>query len=312
MNQDSPVVSIFLPTYNQEKFIGKAIESTLEQDYPHMEIIVGDDCSTDSTWDIVRNYEIRYPDKIKAFRNDKNLGITGNCNEVLKRCSGKYIAFHAGDDVFLPGKIKAQIEAMESDKNCILCYHDVEVFDSSDGGTIRFWNSGLTGAKPVQGNSSHVARRLVKEGTRFMAALGVMVRKSALPEGGYDQRIPIASDWLMWVEICAGTKGNVIFLDNVFSRYRKHQNSITANQQSFADQFVTLAVIETKYPWLLTSVKQARKHLYYYWGMILLQNSEFRHARSYLIKGRRPGMGWWKLYAWWAYCLIKQIDSPAR
>ena len=109
---DQPLVSVFLPTYNQDLYVAESINSVLSQDYENIEIIVGDDFSQDKTWDIVLELQARYSSKIKVFRNERNLGITGNCNEILKRCTGMYVAFFSGDDLLNPGKISKQVSAM--------------------------------------------------------------------------------------------------------------------------------------------------------------------------------------------------------
>jgi len=65
---DSPLVSVFLPAYNQEEFISEAIQSCLQQDIEDMELVIGDDCSTDRTWTIIQSYVEQHPGKIMAFR----------------------------------------------------------------------------------------------------------------------------------------------------------------------------------------------------------------------------------------------------
>ena len=201
----TPLVSIFMPCFNQERYVAQAIDSALAQDYGNIEIVVGDDCSTDGTWDIVREYEQRHPTKIRPFRNERNLGITQNCNEILRRCTGRYVAFYAGDD--LPaGKDSRQVAAMES-AQAVLSYHDIEVFADDTGHTIRYWNTGPRSARPVTGASRKVAMRLIEDGTTFMAALSVMVLRSAIPPAGYDERVRIASDWLMWIEAAPEARG---------------------------------------------------------------------------------------------------------
>jgi glycosyltransferase involved in cell wall biosynthesis len=75
--KEQPLVSVSLVTYNQQEFIRESIESVLNQDYDNLEIVIGDDCSQDNTWAIVQEHQRHYPDKIKAFRNEQNLGLRG-------------------------------------------------------------------------------------------------------------------------------------------------------------------------------------------------------------------------------------------
>ena len=94
-------VSVTILTYNQVAFIGQAIESALDQitDFPY-EILVGDDCSTDGTQEVILDYQKRYPDRVKPVLHKKNLGQNGlfNTIETLKLAQGAYIAPMDGDD----------------------------------------------------------------------------------------------------------------------------------------------------------------------------------------------------------------------
>src|SRR5436190_24170616 len=101
----TPQVSIHFVSFNQAAFIEESLESALRQDYPNLQIVASDDGSTDGTAQIIERYARRYPDRIHAITGGPNLGITANCNRALRECKGEYIAFLAGDDLYLPGKI---------------------------------------------------------------------------------------------------------------------------------------------------------------------------------------------------------------
>src|SRR5579875_3125076 len=128
MMNSYPLVSVHLISYNQKDYIGAALSSILDQDYQSFEIVAADDGSTDGTAEIILEFAEKYPGKIIPLVGGKNLGITGNCNRALEHCKGKYIAFIGGDDLFLPGKISAQVKWLEADEKRIMCGHQVEVF----------------------------------------------------------------------------------------------------------------------------------------------------------------------------------------
>ena len=112
-------VSVLICTYNQEKYIAQAIESILCQktDY-EFEIIIGDDASTDNTGKIVRDFLERYPHKIKAVRQNSNIGATRNCSEISKLAKGKYIATCDGDDCWDDAeRIQKQVAFLENHEN---------------------------------------------------------------------------------------------------------------------------------------------------------------------------------------------------
>ncbi|MCP3683883.1 MAG: glycosyltransferase [bacterium] len=120
-------LSICCITYNQVKFISEAVESFLMQKttFP-IEIIVGDDSSTDGTSDILRSYSD--PRLTVVFRG-KNLGGRRNLMDIISRAKGEYISICEGDDFFTdPLKLQKQVDFLEKNKDCSMCFHPVKVF----------------------------------------------------------------------------------------------------------------------------------------------------------------------------------------
>jgi len=107
-----PLVSILIPVYNKASYVAEAIDSCLHQTYPHIEIIIVDDGSTDGSWDIVKNYADRYPDRMKVFRQG-NKGACAARNKAFELSSGQYIQYLDADDILAPDKIKHQIKYFE-------------------------------------------------------------------------------------------------------------------------------------------------------------------------------------------------------
>lgn len=103
MIKEFPLVSIMIPTYNQEAYISDAIESALAQDYPNLEVVVTDDCSTDHTAEVVKQYLT--DSRLKYHRNTKNLGRVGNYHNTLYNvASGEWVVNLDGDDYFTDNK----------------------------------------------------------------------------------------------------------------------------------------------------------------------------------------------------------------
>lgn len=99
----NPKYTVVIITYNQENLINRAINSVLCQKELVFEIIVSDDCSTDSTWEVIRNYHKKYPELIKPFQNQVNLGILGHIENTWTRVSGDVIFYLSGDDILCEG-----------------------------------------------------------------------------------------------------------------------------------------------------------------------------------------------------------------
>lgn len=126
-------VSVIMATYNGEKFLGEQLDSILQQTYPILEIIVQDDCSTDGTRDVVRDYAKRYP-FIKLYVNERNIGFNQNFKAAVMKAVGDYVAISDQDDVWQPEKIEKQMNVI-GDHDICYTYHTRGV--TPDGSSIR-------------------------------------------------------------------------------------------------------------------------------------------------------------------------------
>lgn len=109
--------TIAIPVYNREKFIGRAIDSALEQNVSDLEILIVDNCSTDHTWGILQTYK---DSRLRLVRNESNIGLIGNFNKCLSLARGKYIKFLCSDDKLTSSCLKREIEIMENNSNVVL------------------------------------------------------------------------------------------------------------------------------------------------------------------------------------------------
>ena len=117
----TPLVSVIMPCYNAERHISYAIESIIAQTYPHWELIITNDCSTDNSLNIINHYIQQEPARIKCFTNSRNSGAAASRNNGIKRASGEYIALLDADDIWLPHKLEQHI-AFITEKDCAISY----------------------------------------------------------------------------------------------------------------------------------------------------------------------------------------------
>jgi glycosyltransferase involved in cell wall biosynthesis len=101
-----PRISVIIITYNQEDLISRALDSVLTQKKWLYEIIVCDDCSNDNNWNVITKYKEDYPELIKTYRNNKNLGIFGNYESTWTKPNGDLITYLSGDDKLCNGLLK--------------------------------------------------------------------------------------------------------------------------------------------------------------------------------------------------------------
>lgn len=107
-NRSKPFISIITPTYNSLQFIDNTIQSILNQSYTNWELLITDDCSTDGTWDLLKQYTFK-DNRIKIFQLEKNSGPGVARNHSIKQATGRFIAFCDSDDVWLPDKLEKQV-----------------------------------------------------------------------------------------------------------------------------------------------------------------------------------------------------------
>lgn len=120
-----------MPTYNHEKFIAEAIESVLRQktDFDY-ELLINDDCSTDTTAKIAEEYATKYSNVIRLFRQEKNNGLLNSYKFLLQKSQGKYIAILESDDFYLDSlKLQKQVVFLENNEDYGLCVSDVQLVD---------------------------------------------------------------------------------------------------------------------------------------------------------------------------------------
>ena len=119
----TPLVSVCVTTYNHERYIAQAIESVLGQRTTFaVEVVVGEDCSTDNTLAICREYEKNYPDRVRVVASESNIGMHHNYRRTIEACRGKYIAMLDGDDWFSDmDKLQIQVEQLEK-SDAAMCY----------------------------------------------------------------------------------------------------------------------------------------------------------------------------------------------
>lgn len=124
-------ISVCVVTFNHEKYIDQCLQSLVDQitDFNY-EVIVGDDCSTDSTRYIIEKYTKKYPEKVILIAHENNVGTVENALSLYRRAKGQYICHVDGDDFALPNKLSSQAKALDLNTDCSICTHDVKLVDS--------------------------------------------------------------------------------------------------------------------------------------------------------------------------------------
>lgn len=275
-------VSILIPCYNQENVITETVLSALNQTYENIEVIVSDDASTDATPRLLKELQRQYQRKLKIFLHETNLGVTRNHTRGLSKCTGEFITFLDGDDLFLPAKIEKQVAFMKEKHDCTICYHDVDVFDSNTGRSLYLW-SGRIGMR--SGN----IKDLVRFGN-YLPAVAVMVRSKDLPKDGYEERIKVYSDWFFWLCTLNNGRGQICYIDDVLAKYRRHFDNLTnTSKWKFIDQNLVLDLVEANWPELNFEVRMRRSELHFMQSVNSLLRNQYKSFVTNFISALKFG-----------------------
>lgn len=211
---DQKLVSIIIPVYNKEKYIADSINSVLAQTYPDWELILVDDCSTDRSPEIIRNY-MKTDERVRYTRLEQNSGAAVARNKALEIARGRYVAFIDADDIWLPQKLEKQIDFLTRIGQGF-CYTAIEMIDD-DGNPLK-------GKRPVKDVVNY----------RYLLTNTVIACSSVLIDRNItgDFRMPEVrkgQDFATWLSLLK--KGlNAYGINEVLVRYRVAKDSISSNK----------------------------------------------------------------------------------
>jgi len=216
-----PTVTVLIPTFNHERWIDFCLNSVLNQTYKHLEIIVVDDCSSDSTFEIAQKFSCR---NISVVRNHENLGCSRSLNSIMNGIKSKYIAIVSGDDAWMIEKIETQVEFMEQNIGVDLCFTDTVTLNESNTIGPRF---------PYFHPENRTRPQWISSlfGGNFIPAMSAMFRNSSwFLNNRFDPSLRQLQDWEYWIRaICDGLKFHII--QSPLTLYRVLPDSIS-NQVS--------------------------------------------------------------------------------
>jgi glycosyltransferase involved in cell wall biosynthesis len=208
----SPSVSIVLATYNGEKYLREQLSSLFAQTYPLLEIIAVDDCSSDSTVAILREYAATHS-ILKIYQNEVNLKHNRTFERGIMLAKGDCIAMCDQDDIWLPEKISALMEQWKPESLLIHC--DSEFIDA-DGKSM---NQKISDIKNLQTYSTPIPFIIGNTVAGHAAIFRRELIKSILPFPSI-----VIHDW--WMAFIAATQGPVQYVNQPLIRYRQHADNV--------------------------------------------------------------------------------------
>jgi glycosyltransferase involved in cell wall biosynthesis len=234
---NSPDISIAMVAYNQEKFVGEAIESVLMQKTRYAyKIIIAEDFSTDNSRKIIVEYQKKYPDKIKLILQDKNVGASQNNVDLLSNLEGKYIAALEGDDYWTdPLKLQKQVDFLEANPDYAICFHKVNLLQD---GIIK--EDTITAKVPETTTINDLAKG------NYMHTCSVVYRNNLfaeLPE--YFKESPVGDYFL---HLLNARYGDIKCIDEIMGVYRVHGTSAWSSKTQNERELLWVPFLENIKP----------------------------------------------------------------
>lgn len=218
-----PKLSVVMITYNHENYIEQAVRSVMmqETDFDY-ELVIGEDCSTDSTREIILRLKEEFPDKIRLLLHPQNIGMIPNMVSTYNTCRGKYIALCEGDDYWThPKKLQIQVDYMESHPECRICFHPATVINENG-------YSHMMAPPPDHIVNFENWLRYHLTYVTYMATATVLFRPPSIPIPQWYFELSFAGDWplFVWLMLNGGTLECAS--NESMTVYRKHIGGATA------------------------------------------------------------------------------------
>lgn len=210
-------VTIVMPAYNAERYIGEAIQSVRAQTWRDWELFVVDDCSSDATLKIA--FEAATADsRIKVLNNSRRAGPAATRNRAIKSGSGRYLAFLDADDLWFPRKLELQLQLMQ-ESGAVLSFAPYEVMTPS----------GVPNGEIVDLRAPTIITysQLLRK-TATVGCLTVIVDRQQCPDVIMPP-LDRAQDYACWLEVLR-TRGNAVRHRDVLGRYRLTPGSVSRNK----------------------------------------------------------------------------------
>ncbi len=308
----APLVSVIIPTYNRSQYLKTAIQSVLEQEYSHFEIIVSDDCSAENPEALVRSFQ---DSRIRFRRNEQNLGNGPNITAAFQESQGKYVASLNDDDYWHPQFLSTLVPPLETDSSLSLafCDHYIVTADGAidqaltDQNTKQwkrdelragihqpFWEIGLVN-QSVSPASSAVIRRsavcwkeLAEVGVYWDYYLTYLASRSGMGAYYHPQR-------LTYYRLHGQSETSLSGRTNPAAKIRKGKSGLFCYERFLADPQLKAhhAYFESKWVEASTTL-----------GIGLLRSGKIREARHYL----KQALG--KQFTWRTFVALMLSWSP--
>lgn len=244
---NQPLVSVPVITYNSAKYVLETLESIKAQTYQNIELIISDDCSTDSTVELCQQWINKNKERFvrtELITIDINTGVSANLNRAEAACQGEWVKPMAGDDLLLPTCIDNCINYVDATPNVVYLFAKIEAFGTNEKRN-KYFTDKVFDYSFFDLDINEQLERLVFGDNCIPASTCFYNRRKVLELGiTNDERIPLLEDWPKWINVLnRGIK--LYFMNQLIVKYRIHEESLSTHSRAssrlmFSDYLFTL------------------------------------------------------------------------
>lgn len=251
MTHRIPKVSVCIPNYNYDRFIGQAIQSVLDQTFTDFELVIVDDASIDNSVPVIKFFS---DERIKFYQNEKNIGRVKNINKCFSLASGEYVTLLPSDDIYLPTSFEKRVNILDSNSEVGLVYSSAGIIDEN-GVVIREHHPF---SRDYIINGEEEFKRLIF--ANHIPVLTAMVRRECYTTLGlFNEAVTGGADREMWLRISLNNY-DVAFIAEVLAYDRKHSGNVsTYHSLTNLRGMNTYRVVKT----VFSNLPEEKKHLSY-------------------------------------------------
>lgn len=276
------LISIVLPVYNGEKYLKESINSVLEQTYKNWELLILDDCSTDSSPLIAKEY-VSQDKRIHYYRNNNNLRLPSNLNKGFKLAKGDYLTWTSDDNRFKPTALEKMYYALKNNQNAQFVFASCRVINS-EGMEIEYIMV-----------DDKVKKQIV--GHNVVGACFMYTRKAYEEVGEYDPEFTLVEDYDYWQRIYA--KFNAVVIKDILYDYRWHDNALTSTMKKDAFNKTLEKMLLKNRP--LFGKIDAESNYYFYQGLYNCRKNLNEKNNPYKLK-----------YKWYSIIFLFEHRIPGK
>lgn len=301
--QSSPKVSVIISCYNHASYIEDAILSAVRQktDFPY-EIIVGDDCSTDGSRDIIERLCVDHGDRLRLIQTERNMGGRKNFLNLFGACRGTYVAYLDGDDYWLDdAKLQVQADLLDADPKLSMCCHPVHW--CNDAGEII----GRTRNQPRNKKGAIGLRDIIAG--NFSPSCSLMFRRALFQDfPDWMEDYPgVPGDWITTMNLAR--QGDIGYIDSLMAVYRRHDGGAWSHEDDLhrlrALSKVYSNILPDLDPVCAETARSSQARLWIRMAAVHARAGRRRRARLFLRHAWARG---WRFPALWRQALVYVLD----